>query len=337
MNVPQPESEVQRAAFFAKVARKTACVAGAIIFAVSILPAADLRRATINLHAGPGGPVVHETSGVTLAAEQEVRLGWVPDSFDFTGKASNPQEVGAVWQSLGVTTTRSLFAQAGRFAASVETTNRTWVNRRLYLWILRSSDGLPIKADYSNVSAHALVTSASRSNWKVPAPESLPPDNSVLVALGEAETAYVGVRNASSLTVAAITVAEPGRTFAEWAAITIGAGDRALLGDIDADGRVNLLEYFLGGNPTLRDFVEPAVIGVKQGGKTFLEMSFLFPREIRGVTWAVEASSNLKTWVALPNPIVTNRGNGLNHVVVRDTISVEDAGGQRFLRLSVRQ
>jgi len=300
------------------------------------LAAADLRRATINVHAGPGGPLVNEINGQPLASGQEVRIGWMPNSFDFAGKAANPVEVSAVWQSLGTTTTRSLFGQAGRYTTTVETTDRNWVNRQLYLWILRSADGQPIKSDYSNVSAHALVTSGSRPNWKVPAPENLPPANTVLLALAEAETAYVGIKTSTSLTVAAVAVPNPGMTYAEWAAVTIGAGDKAALSDIDGDGRVNLFEFFLGGNPTVRDYFQPVVVSVKEGGKTYLEMTFRFPRDVRGVTWTVEASSDTKIWTAVPNVVVTDRGDGTNQVVARDAIAVEDAGGKRFLRLNVR-
>lgn len=302
---------------------------------VAVADAVEAPKATVHFHAGVGGINVTESNGQPLLLGSEVRLGVLPDDFNFAQLSGQPAEVGRQWQTVGTAAVRPLFGQPGRFAAVAEGTDGALTGRKLYIWLLRTSDGLPARADYANVTAHALVTSAL-PHWRLPAPTALPPGNMILLALNEAETVIAGVRNAGALAVSVVTPPSIGQTYAEWSVLAIVVGDRSPTADNDNDGRINLLEFFLGGNPTVRDHFPLSVVSVAQGRKTYLEMTFRIPRDVQGVTWTVEGSSDTVVWLAITEIVVTDRGDGTNQVVARDNIATEDAGGKRFLRLNVR-
>jgi len=308
--------------------------AATILLSLACARAADLRAAVVHLHAGPGGANVVDAAGAALANGREVRVGFLPDAFNFAGLASKPAEVGSVWQALGSTSIRPLFGQSGRYAATAETADRSLVGRTLYIWILNSSDGLPITSTYSNVASHALFSS-SNSHWRLPSPEALPPANSVILALAEADRVFVGVKSLTALALAGVAPPVTGLTFDQWATMTITSGDRSALGNRDSDRFVNLLEFVLGTNPLKADDFNPIYSERKVGNKTYLEMTFVLPSDRMGATWVVEVSGDLKTWVMTPHVTITDQGNGTKRVVARDTLAREDSTGSRFIRVNV--
>jgi hypothetical protein len=275
-------------------------------------------------------------NGDALIDGSEIRVGVLPDNFNFAQFAANPAEVGKAWKTLGTSASRALFGQPGRFAASVEISEQSLAGRRLYIWILRSKDGQSIRSDYGNVSAHALLTS-SQPNWLLPSPETLPPNNTTLLALGEAEQIFVGVKTATSIKLANATIESPGLTYDSWALLMIGNGDRSPSADIDSDGLVNLLEFVIGGDPLRADTFNPVLVAQTVDDKTYLEMSFVLPRNRLGVSWVVEASGDLKTWSVVSNVTITDQGDGTNLVVARDSVAAEDAESKRFMRIHVIQ
>lgn len=291
---------------------------------------------TIAFHAGVGGPSVSEVNGEALRDGSEVRIGLLPESYAIAQFAANPAEIGKVWQSLGAGVSRALFGQPGRFAASADSADRTLTGRRLYVWILRSTDGQPIRPDYGNVSAHALLTSA-RANWTLPSLDALPPDNTRLLALGETDQVFAGVKTSTRVTLANASSVNAGLTYNDWALVTIGNGDRSPSTDIDSDGLVNLLEFLVGGDPLRIDKFDPVLTTKKEGGKTYLEMSFELPRNRLGVRWVVEASSDLVHWSAVSNITITDQGDETQLVIARDSVAAEDEGGKRFMRINVSQ
>lgn len=313
--------------------RGAACIWSVMFIGTASLSAVENGQATVMFHAGVGGPNLSEPNGDPLAEGSEVRVGILPETFDFARSAANPKEVGQVWRTLGTGLTRPLFGQPGRYAISADISDRALVGRKLFIWILRSANGLPVQADYGNVSAHALLTSV-RANWRLPSVDALPPDNLALLALGEVDQIFAGVKAPGKIELMAGDE-QGGLTYDSWALVMIGPGNHDPSIDLDGDGLANLLEFVLGGDPLHPDHFNPVLVARAIGGKTFLEMSFELPRNRLGTNWVVEASSDLKIWAPVTNVTVTNQGNGTHLVVARDSITVEKAGRHRFMRLNV--
>ena len=95
----------------------------------------------------------------------------------------------------------------------------------------------------------------------------------------------------------------PTQTYSAWASANgLTAANNAFTADPDADAIVNLLEYFIGLNPTVSD---PA--GVPTGSVESSQFVFRFNRAktVTGVTSRVVASSDLATWTPVaPDPAV---------------------------------
>jgi len=117
-------------------------------------------------------------------------------------------------------------------------------------------------------------------------------------------------------------------TYAAWATgINWNGADSSEGGDADGDGLKNLLEYALGGSPT-NSASAPVPIVATSGN--FLTLTFT-PQVVNGLTYTVEASTNLSTW-----PDVTPLTNLIPGQIYIHTDSA-DLGTQprRFLRLKV--
>ncbi|MGC9450887.1 MAG: hypothetical protein ACP5I4_05505 [Oceanipulchritudo sp.] len=104
--------------------------------------------------------------------------------------------------------------------------------------------------------------------------------------------------------------------------------------DYDADGRLNLMEYALGADPTAADAAHDPALGVDG---TRLTLRFFRDPARSDIRYTVEAGHDLATWSDLiydsaapaPGYAVNNDGT---HMIVTD---VQDLSGPRFLRLRV--
>jgi pectate lyase len=95
--------------------------------------------------------------------------------------------------------------------------------------------------------------------------------------------------------------AKPLGPVAKWIGGFFGeVSDPTIIGpaaDPDGDGLPNLLEYFVGANPAASDFVTPLRLersGV-DSGETWV-LRFLAAKEVPGVSYRIEASSDLAAW-----------------------------------------
>ena len=131
---------------------------------------------------------------------------------------------------------------------------------------------------------------------------------------------------------------EPGLSFADWAAgFELPTGQDGPGDNPAGDGIVNVLKFALGLNPN-----EPARGGLpfeqiqNIGGQLYLTLTFDRPLNVSGVTYHVDASSDLAAWpdaaVELPNP--TTNGDGTERVTFRDVEPLEGLE-RRFLRMRV--
>ncbi|HEX2854080.1 MAG TPA: pectinesterase family protein [Opitutaceae bacterium] len=112
-----------------------------------------------------------------------------------------------------------------------------------------------------------------------------------------------------------LTVLPPaGVSYAAWAAAEgLTPGLDALTADPEADGIVNLLEYFLGLHPTVSD---PSGLptGKIEGGNFVFR--FTHAKNTTGVTSRVLISSDLATWTTAPAPVLESETTDLETFVV---------------------
>lgn len=124
--------------------------------------------------------------------------------------------------------------------------------------------------------------------------------------------------------IAASTKVIVSETFDEWSNRWFGPGSTPdPKGDVEGDGRSNLLEYALGTDPLSYDTAGSMQIGA--GGK--LEISWPKSREALGI-WGIEWSADLTNWTPQPNPTIL-----IDDRPDRITANVAPAAGRIFLRL----
>ncbi len=126
---------------------------------------------------------------------------------------------------------------------------------------------------------------------------------------------------------------------------TDGTGDGANTADPDHDGIQNLVEYALGGNPTVSNAsILPASSVV--AGK--LQFSFSCDDSRTDITYRVEAGDNLSKWTEIASStggtltammnasgaLVSDSGSGIRAVTVTDS-AIASSTPKRFLRLKV--
>ncbi len=122
---------------------------------------------------------------------------------------------------------------------------------------------------------------------------------------------YVTVTNSvgtTNSTAATLTLQEPFAAFlANYSLTGTDPGT-----DSDGDGISNLVEFILGGNPTVPDVsILPTVSYTASSGTTYLVYSFYTVVNLGSVTFSVEYSTDLSTW--------TTAVNGSNGVTVTTT------------------
>lgn len=93
--------------------------------------------------------------------------------------------------------------------------------------------------------------------------------------------------------------ATPLQTFSQWIAAAFpGQSDPLIIGntaDPDHDGVPNLLEYFLGTNPNTSDATRLSCVLDGQGNAV---LTFRMAKNLVGVTYTVDQSTDLKTWTS---------------------------------------
>ncbi len=118
-------------------------------------------------------------------------------------------------------------------------------------------------------------------------------------------------------------------TFSEWAA---GLADPAPSADPDGDGTANLLEYFLGLDPAVRD-AAPPVLSLAAGE---LRLDYRRAKAIAGVTATIEWTSSLADGVWSATGVTdTLLSDEPDHELRRATVPFTSAEPMKFLRLRV--
>ncbi len=128
-------------------------------------------------------------------------------------------------------------------------------------------------------------------------------------------------------------VATPLTPLAQWRVAHFGTteavGDAADLADPDGDGRPNLLEYALGGDPLVADIAAQSAATLDASGR----LALTFSRTADGsLLYTVETSTDLVAWTTFWSSTGADNTAGLVTVTYPDPIVV---GTPRFLRLRV--
>jgi len=108
-----------------------------------------------------------------------------------------------------------------------------------------------------------------------------------------------------------------------------GVSDPEIIGpnaNGDGDALVNIMEYALGGDPTVYDAMDDLLSMGRDGAR----ISLTFQRAAADLTYVVEGSGDLSTW----QPVATNPGTVGAQVTVEDAQDVA-ADQPRFLRLRI--
>jgi hypothetical protein len=204
----------------------------------------------------------------------------------------------------------------------------------------------------TNIAFAPLNASESPQDVAVPVPATLGPGDYTLV-LGFA-TDLTGFGSATTRASFALR-----QNYAHWATLTLpgfSPGDTAMLADPDGDQLVNLLEYAFGLDPRIAD-LQPSYtleVGPRPGGADPIATMIYRQREggagevgndyaVDGLTYAVESSRDLQTWVPYGHSAVfreslVRQPNGDGTETVTLTFGLDNAlntDGRVFLRLNV--
>jgi hypothetical protein len=209
-----------------------------------------------------------------------------------------------------------------------------FAGRPITLWIVRTPYG-EVAGPYSNIVAHALVTSTA-ANWVFPATAELPPDNATTLAFSEADQVVLGV--AGGVGVTDLRMVQTGYGYTAWASNTFpaGANQQSAQDDPDLDGISNLVEFLAGSSPLVAN-PPPATVGVEvANGQRWLVLTMDRSPWARGVEPAVEASNDLQSWT--PVTAVSISGDGVALLAHRGRVPAPNtaAGERRYLRVVVR-
>jgi hypothetical protein len=289
---------------------------------------------TINVHAGPGEPVLSDATGALLAAGAQVRVGWLDAGFDVAGQGWNPAAVGAAFHELGRTQVRAIFGESGRFAGGISAEAGEAAGRAITLWIVQTS-GDALAGAYSNIVAHALVTS-SAAHWRFPDPALLPPHNATTLAFGEATQVVLGAAVGGGTS--GVQLARSGRGYSTWSATAFTAGEtRTAAGDDpDGDGVSNLVEFFAGTSPQVANRPPVTVSVESQGGQQWLVLAIDQQPFVQGVAVEIQTSADLVAWSAVSD--TATAGDAASTIQQRGRVAAPAAGSgeRRYLRAVVR-
>jgi VCBS repeat-containing protein len=140
--------------------------------------------------------------------------------------------------------------------------------------------------------------------------------------------------------VATVNLTISGELYSTWAAehftaeeLAAGAGDES--NDFDRDGLVNLMEYALGTDARVPNAGPTITVVPDLLGDPRLTLTYSRPAALPGLTYFVEASSDLSAWQPLAGAEVAVMG-GKETVVARDS-AVATGQTRRFMRLRVQR
>jgi hypothetical protein len=161
----------------------------ALLMAITALAA--IAQSTINYGAGPGlRDVTYGVPALPVPDGNQVRIGYFNPGFNVSGNSGNIFALASAFHELDSATNQTIFGQPGRFSDSVSTTDPSFDNQKICLWLFKTTDnGAPL-GNYSNVEGYGLYSSTAL-NWLFPVHDLLPPPNATITS-SEINQAYYG-------------------------------------------------------------------------------------------------------------------------------------------------
>jgi hypothetical protein len=209
-------------------------------------------------------------------------------------------------------------AAPGGFIASANATNALTLN-----WADNATNetGFSLEASTNAGLAWNLVTTAAAGVTSF--------TNSGLLA-GTAYYYRLAAINSAGLSAYVFTNASTWTSLQAWRQSYFGtitnSGSAADTADPDGDGLANLLEYALDSNPLVANTNALVAVGRDSSGN----LTFTFLRARSDVTYIVQGSTNLQSWVGLN----TNPGTAGQNVIFAEPVTNTP---RHFLRLEVTQ
>ncbi len=97
----------------------------------------------------------------------EVRVGVIDRDFDLARYGDDLHRLAQAWTALGSTPIREILGQRSRFSARTVVKQTSLTGKKLYLWVLTTTNGGSADQDFGNVRSHGLFSSTAE-HWVVP-------------------------------------------------------------------------------------------------------------------------------------------------------------------------
>ena len=302
------------------------------IFSIGRSPAS----VTIDYTAQIGQRYVLDHNGALITPNWgEVRIGLIADGFDLARHGGDLQRLREAWTPLGSSPIREVLGQASRFSARTVVEQAQLAGKKLYIWVLTTTNGSSVSSDFYNVRSHGLFSS-SASHWTVPSESGLPPLNNTIVNSSQIDESFSGEITAEYLRLSQPTSSEI--HYDGWKISSFPAGtsaqDREPLSDPDNDGIVNLVERFVGGDPSQEG--EPPFSTSLES--TYVEFRFDRAKDVPAAAARLLISKDLDNWMeARQTPIAISDLGDRDRMSVRIPLNTLPSGWREglFLRLEV--
>ncbi|MFT5408519.1 MAG: hypothetical protein ACI9NC_001228 [Verrucomicrobiales bacterium] len=250
---------------------------------------------TIDYTAQTGQRHVIDHRGALVAPNWgEVRVGVLGSDFDPARHGGDLHRLQEAWTQLGTSPIREVLGQPSRFSAHAVVEGAGLSGRKIYLWVVTTTNGSSVSSSFDNVRSHGLFSS-SEAHWRVPFEAGLPPLNSTIVNSSQIDQSFAGELTGQFLRLGQPTSVEidyDGWQDTRFPAST-PAQQRQPLADPDGDGIVNLVERFVGGDPAQED-ESPFTTSFKS---TYVEFRFNRAKDVPAGAASLLISNDLEDWV----------------------------------------
>ncbi|MGI9240315.1 MAG: hypothetical protein ACR2RV_05910 [Verrucomicrobiales bacterium] len=268
----------------------------------------------------------------------EVRVGVIDSGFDIARYGDDLHRLARAWTPLGSAPIREVFGQPSRFSARTVVKQTKLSGKKLYLWVLTTTNGGSADQDFGNVRSHGLFSSTA-GHWVVPSPTELAPRNSTILSSSQIDQHWLG----ETITESSLHLGQPASEeidYDPWKASvfspTTPADMVAPLSDPDGDGLVNLLEQFTGRNP-LADEPSPFSTSIEADAVEFL---FERSKDVPAAAAKLYISNDLDVWAEsdadASGRVIADLGNR-ERIQIRIPLNSLPAAwrGSLFIRLDV--
>jgi hypothetical protein len=115
-------------------------------------------------------------NGLAVPDGNVAKIGFFTPGFDLTANADDLPALNANWTELAFTPFRAVFSPPndGRFSDSASTANTAFDNKRISLWIFKTTDNAAPVPGFGNVAGYGIFSSTA-ANWVFPSQSGMPP------------------------------------------------------------------------------------------------------------------------------------------------------------------